>query len=138
MTKVLERAGASFLRVFGTSVLFFAPGILNAPDKGTAISLGVAAFAGSVAAGLRAVQEFVPQISWKSLVAGTPGALLDSFTRAFVGVFIAAETAWLTGLDLSGWKSAGIAAVVAAATAGVRAIQGLLTGGESPAPGAGL
>lgn len=138
MTTVLERAGASFLRAFGTALLFLIPGILNAPDEKAAVSLAIAAFAASIAAGIKAVQTFVPQLSWASFVKQPLAALLDSFTRMFVAVFLTFWQGWLAAPDWVTWKSAGLAAVIAAATAGVRAVQGLLTTGEWPAPSQGF
>lgn len=139
MTKLLERAGASFLRAFLVTLLFMSTGILNAPDGETAWALSVAALAAAVAAGIKAFQVFVPQLSFASVVSSKPvAAWADSFTRAFVGVFLTFWAGWLAAPDWSTWKSALIAAVIGAATAGARALQGLLTVGESPAPDSGL
>lgn len=139
MTTVLERAGASFLRAFLVTLLFLATGILNAPDGQTAWALSVAALAAAIAAGIKAVQVFVPQLSWASLIDNEViGAWADAFTRAFVGVFLTFWAGWLAAPDWSTWKSALLAAVIGAGTAGARALQGLLTVGESPAPGSGL
>lgn len=139
MTTVLERAGASFLRAFLVTLLFLATGILNAPDGQTAWALSVAALAAAIAAGIKAVQVFVPQLSWASLIENKViGAWADAFTRAFVGVFLTFWAGWLAAPDWSTWKSALLAAVIGAGTAGARALQGLLTVGESPAPGSGL
>lgn len=138
MTIVLERAGASFLRAFGIALLFLIPGILNAPDEQTAIALAVAALAASIAAGIKALQTFVPQLSFASFVAQPVAALLDSFIRMFIAVFLTFWQGWFAAPDWATWKSAALAAVIAATTAGVRAVQGLLTSGEWPAPGRGF
>lgn len=134
MTIVLERAGAAFLRAFGAAIITYGIGVLAAPDLHAGVVLGAAAVAASVAAGLRAVQVFVPQLSFKSLFPGTPGALVDSFARAFIGVLITAATGWLAAPDLTTWRAVAVAAIVGAFAAGLRALQGLTTGGEQPNP----
>jgi hypothetical protein len=139
MTTLLERAGASFLRAFLVTLLFLATGILNAPDQATAVALSIAALAAGIAAGIKAIQVLVPQISWATVVKNKlVAAWADAFTRAFVGVFLTFWAGWLAAPDWSTWKSALLAAVIGAATAGARALQGLLTVGESPAPNSGL
>lgn len=134
MTVVLERAGASFLRAFGAAIITYGIGVLAAPDLHSGVVLGAAAIAASIAAGLRAVQVFVPQLSFKSLIPGTPGALVDSFARAFIGVLITASAGWLAAPDLTTWKAVATGAIVGAFAAGLRALQGLTTSGEQPNP----
>lgn len=139
MTQLLEKAGASFLRAFLVTLLFLSTGILNAPDGQTAWALSVAALAAGIAAGLKAAQVIIPFLTWAGIVTNkTVAALLDSFSRAFVGVFVTFWIGWLAAPDWSTWKSAGLAAVIAAATAGARALQGLFTEGEQPSKGFGL
>jgi hypothetical protein len=138
MTKLLERAGSSFLRAFAVTFLFAATGLLSAPDLQTAVALSWAALAASIVAGLRAVQVLVPQISFSAFLPQPSAAWADSFVRAFVGVFLTMWAGWLAAPDMSTWKSAVLAATIGAITAGVRALQGLLTNGESPTPGKGL
>lgn len=134
MTVVLERAGAAFLRAFGAAILVYATGVLAAPDLNAALTLGAAALAASFAAGLRAIQVFVPAISTKGVLGDTPGAWVDSFLRAFLAVLITAATGWLAAPDLTTWKAVATGAIVGAVAAGIRALQGLLTAGEQPAP----
>lgn len=138
MTKLLERAGASFLRAFGVSLLFFATGILNAPNLETARALSIAALLGSLAAGLRAVQVFVPQLSFETILPKPWFAYADSFVRAGLAAFLVAVTGWLATPDFSTWKSVLIGAVVGAGAAGFRAVQGLFTEGETPVADKGL
>lgn len=138
MTDLLQKAGTSFLRAFGVSFLFFATGILSAPDGQAAWALSVAALAGSIAAGLRALQVFVPAISFAGIVDQPIAAWLDSFSRVAIASFLVTITGWLAAPDLSTWKSVLLAATIGAVTAGVRALQGLLTKGEDPAPAKGL
>ncbi len=138
MTVLLERAGASFLRAFIVVLLFAATGILNAPDQATAVAMSWAALAAAIAAGIRAFQVFVPKFSWEALLPQPWAAWADAFTRAFVGVFLSTWAQWLTAPNLSTWHAVALAAVIGAATAGARAIQGLFTNGETPAEPKGL
>lgn len=138
MTALLQKAGASFLRAFGVAFLFYATGILNAPNKDAAVSLSIAALFASLAAGFRVLQVFIPQLSWGGLLEQPYAAWADSFTRAFLASFIVTITGWLAAPDFTTWKSVATAAVVGALAAGVRALQGLLTKGESPGPDKGL
>lgn len=138
MTVVLERAGASFLRAFIVVLLFAATGILNAPNQQAAVALSWAALAAAIVAGIKAFQVFVPRFSWAAVLPQPWAAWADAFTRAFVGVFLTTWANWLTAPDLSTWHSVALAAVIGAATAGARAIQGLFTQGEFPSAPKGL
>lgn len=139
MTTIIERSGAAFLRAFAALFFFALIGIINAPDEQAAVALGWAALAAAIAAGLRAVQVVWAGFSFSSLGIPQPyAAWLDSFTRAFVGVFLTAAFGWLDAPDMTTWKSVLLAAVIGGVTAGIRAVQGALTFGESPAPQKGL
>lgn len=138
MTTLLERAGAAFLRAFGTSFLFYSTGILASPNLEGAVALALSAGAASIAAGLRAIQVFVPAISFRSIIGDRYGALVDSFARAGIGNFVAGAAAWFSAPDLSTWRVAWTAVLIGAATAGARALQGTTTHGEWPAPAKGL
>ena len=138
MEKLLFAAGTSFLRAFGAAFLVYALGILAAPSLASARSLSIAALLASIAAGLRAIQVFVPQISFDSLVAQPYAAWADSFVRAFLATLLISVTGWLASPDFSTWKAVGLAAVVGAVTAGVRALQGIFTKGDQPAPATGV
>lgn len=138
MTKLLERAGASFYRAFGAELIVYLPGILAAPNLDQARALGVAAFGASIAAGCRVLQVFVPQLSFTHLLGQVVGALVDSFARAFIGTFLTLITGALTAPDLATARALGAAALVGAVAAGLRALQGGLTKGEWPAPAKGL
>jgi hypothetical protein len=139
MEKLLFAAGSSFLRVFGVSLLMFATGILGATDVHTAVALSIAALLASLAAGLRAIQVFVPLLSWASVVKNkVVASWADAFTRAALASLIAFATGWLAAPDYATWKSVWLAAVIGALTAGVRALQGLLTAGHDPAPNQGF
>jgi hypothetical protein len=130
MTGLLSNAGRSFLRPFIGSLLVLLPGVLAAPDTGTMTGLALAALIASVAAGLKAVQVFVPQLSFQSLLPGFSGTLLDSFVRAFLGAFLVLAPGVLDAPNLAEGRALFTAAIVAAVTAGVRALQGFFTQGE--------
>lgn len=138
MTNLLEKAGASFLRAFGAALLVLAPGIFSAPDLQGAKLLAVAALFAALTAGFKALQVFVPALTFGAYIPQPFGAWVDSFVRAFLGTFLFAVTGWLSAPDLSTWKAALTAALVGALAAAFRAVQGVATKGEVPAPNSGL
>jgi len=138
MRHLLSEAGRSFLRAFAGSLLILLPGVLAAPDMNQVLGLATAAIISSVVAGLKAIQVFVPQLSFSAYLPGLKGALLDSFARAFLGSFVVLLQGVLASPDFDTGKAALIAALIAAVTAGIRAVQGLFTSGEEPAPNSGF
>lgn len=138
MNKLLFAAMTSFGRVFGVTFLFAVTGILSAPNQDTAVALSWAALVASLVAGLRALQVFVPSVSFAKVMDQPYAAWVDSFARAFLGVFITLLTGWLAAPDWSTWKSGLTAVLIGAVTAGVRALQGLVTPGDVPSPAVGL
>lgn len=142
MTHLLEQAGKSFIVAFGSALVVFLPGIYAAPDLSNLKGLALGALIASVIAGLRAIQVFVPQLSWDNLITNAAVArIVDSFTRAFVGTFLTLITNGLGVIHvftLSTGKELIVAALVAAVAAGFRAIQGWLTIGEYPQPAKGM
>lgn len=138
MNKLLFAAMTAFGRVFLVTFLLAATGILTAPDLVSASALALAALVASIVAGLRAIQVFVPALSFARLLPQPMAAWVDSFTRAFVGIFLTLSTGWLTAPDWSNWKAGLSGVVIGALTAGVRALQGLATPGESPSPSTGF
>lgn len=138
MVKLLYAAGTAFLRAFGITFLMAVTGILAAPNVDAARALSIAALIASIAAGLRAIQVFIPQLSFGSFVRQPVAGWLDSFTRAFLASLVTALAGLLAMPELPNDKSVYFALITGALTAGVRALQGLLTPGESPAPGSGV
>lgn len=143
MTKILERAGALFLRAFGTSFLFYSTGILASPNLEGALALAVSAGSASLAAGLRALGDLIatiggPDITFKHWLGDVWGSRADIFTMTALGNFIAGAATWFAAPDLATWRVAWVAIFVGAASAGARALQGLFTKGEYPAPERGL
>lgn len=139
MLTLLSEAGRSFLRAFVGTLIILAPGVLAAPNLGGATLLGTAALVAAVVAGLKTIQVFIPQLSFKSITAlGAYYVYVDSFVRAFLGTFITLSIGILSAPNLDLTKSLIVGVLVAAVTAGVRAIQGFLTPGDVPAPAQGL
>lgn len=138
MTHLLEKAGASFLRAFGASLLVLAPGLFSAPNLNGVKLLAVAVIFSAVTAGLKALQIYAPQVTFASVIPQPYAAWLDSFTRAFLGVFISSLIGILQVPNLGTTKAAITAALIGAIAAGFRAIQGALTKGETPGPSKGL
>lgn len=138
MQKLLFAAMTAFGRVFIITFLVAATGILSAPDLNSALALSWAALVASIVAGLRAVQVFVPKLTFATFMHQPWAARFDAFTISFLGAFITLLTGWLAAPDWSTWKAALTSVIVGALTAGVRALQGLATPGENPSPGVGL
>lgn len=132
MNKLLFAAMTAFGRAFLVVFLF------AATNQEAATALSWAALVASIVAGLRAVQVFIPLISWKTLLSQPWASWADAFTLAFLSSLVTLLTSWLAAPDWSMWKSALMAIVIGATTAGVRALQGLATLGDSPAPKVGL
>ncbi len=142
MKNLLEKAGASFLRAFGASILVLAPGVLAAPNLNAAYGLGVAALIASVTAGLKALQVLVPSLSLVGLFQNSKyvvfASWVDSFVRAFLGAFIVGVIGVLNAPDFNTAKALAVAAIVGAVAAALRAVQGIVSADEAPAVGKGL
>lgn len=132
--ELLSSAGRAFIGAFSVAALTLSTGILAAPNLDQAFALGVAALIASVAAGVKVLQEFVPQLRFGSYIAQPFGAYLDAFLQAAVGAFLVLLVGVLNAPDLATAKSLIVAAIVGALMAGFRALQGLATPGEAPNP----
>ncbi len=131
---LLSAAGRAFIGAFAASVVVLSTGVLAAPNLNEAFALGVAALFASVAAGVKVLQEFVPQLRFGSYLKQPFGAYLDAFVQAGLGALLVSLVGVLNAPDLATAKSLITAAVVGALMAGFRALQGLLTPGEQPNP----
>ncbi len=107
---------------------------MAAPNLNEAYALGVAALFASLAAGVKVLQEFVPQLRFGSYIAQPYGAWLDAFVQAGLGAFLVSFVGVLNAPDLATAKALVTGAVVGALMAGFRAVQGLVTPGEFPNP----
>jgi hypothetical protein len=138
MRSLLSATGRAFLRVFVGALVVFAPGVLAAPDLQAMRSLGLAALLASTAAGIRAVQVFVPQLSVRHWIVDPYGEWADSYLHGFLSSLLITLPGALEAPDLAAVRALLTAAIVGAAAAGARALQGTLTVGERPAPRLGL
>jgi len=131
---LLSAAGRAFIGAFAVSVIALSTGILSAPNLNEAYALGVAALFASLAAGVKVLQEFVPQLRFGSYIPQPFGAYLDAFLQAALGAFLVLMVGVLNAPDLANTKALLTSAIVGALMAGFRALQGLLTPGEHPNP----
>jgi len=136
--KLLFAALTAFGRAFGVTFLLAVTGILAAPNVDAAAALSIAALLASIVAGLRAIQVFIPQLSFASFIPQPYGSLVDSFVRAFLAALVVSLQGLLAMPELPNDRSVWFAVITGALAAGVRALQGLLTPGESPSPSTGI
>lgn len=129
---ILSGAGRAFIIAFGSSALLLSTGVLGASDSATAFSLGIAALFASVSAGIKAVQMFIPQLSWSALLPQPFAAWADAFSQGFLGALAVSLANWLDAGDVSDYRSVVVAALVGAGMAGLRALQGAVSSGEAP------
>jgi len=123
LTSVLSNAGRSFLRAFGASMILFAPGILQAANLNESKALGIAALVASLAASLRVLQDFIPQLQFTFKY----GDYVGSFVRAFVAQFVVLTVGILDAPDLNLGRAAIVGVFTGAITAGFVAIQQYFT-----------
>lgn len=133
----LSAAGRSFLRAFGAALIVLIPGILAAPSLHNATLIGAAALLASVAAGIRAIQAYIPALTVAKYL-GPLGVYVDAFLRAFIGALVILLPGVLGAPDLRTGTGLITAALIGSFAAGIRALQGMLTSGESPLPQHGL
>jgi hypothetical protein len=136
--EVFSSAARAFAIAFGSSALILAGPVLDAADVKTAVALGIAALIASIAAGVKALQEYIPQISVGSYVKQPFGAWIDAFLQGGIGAFAVLLFNWLSAGDVTDWKNWIAAAAIGALQAGLRALQGAVTKGEDPAPATGF
>jgi hypothetical protein len=138
VVKLLYAALTAFGRAFGITFLMAATGIAAAPNVEAAQALSIAALIAAIVAGLRAIQVFIPQLSFASFVPQPFAAWVDSFVRAFLAALAVAVTGLLAMPELPTDRSVWYAAITGALVAALRALQGLATPGESPAVDSGV
>ncbi len=96
MSHVLGDAGRAFLKAFGAALLVVLIGVSQQQTLHGAVAIGIAGLAASFAAGLAALQVFVPALSFRKYFPGIVGAVLDSFVHAALGAFIVAVIGMLS------------------------------------------
>lgn len=137
MRSWLSAAGRSFLRAFGAALIVLIPGILAAPSLHNATLIAAAALLASVAGGIRAIQAYIPALTVARYL-GPLGVYVDSFLRAFLGSLVILLPGALGAPNLHTGTGLATAALIGAFAAGIRALQGALTSGESPLSQHGL
>jgi hypothetical protein len=138
MNVLLSNAGRAFLKVFLAALLTVAIGVSSQPNLNGAIAVGIAGVMAALAAGLGALQSFLPQFTVAAYLAAPWGPIVDTFIRAALGAFITAIIGLLAEPSLSTWHAAIIGVIVGAISAGLRAVQGALTPGEKPSVDGGI
>lgn len=138
MKKLLQEAGREFLKAFGASLVVLLPGVLVATNLDQAYALGVAALFASGAAGLKAIQVLVPSLTFAGLVRQPVAAWLDAFTRTALSAFVVSVVSFLNEPQYDNWKALLVGALTGAFAAGFRALEGLLTKGETPFKSVGV
>jgi len=135
---ILSAAGRAFIIAFGASALALSTTVVGASGTDQAMVLGIAALFASVSAGVKAIQQFVPLLSWSSLLPQPFAAWADAFTQGFLGAFVVSVANWLDAGSVSDWQAAATAAAIGALMAGFRLLQGAVTGGEQPFASKGI
>lgn len=140
MVAVLENAGRAFLKVFLPGLIVVAIGVSSQPNLNAAIAVGIAGIIGLLAAALTAIQTYVPQITVRYYIGDPAGRYVDAFLHGFLAAFLTAIIGILNEPSLAGWKSLIVGAIVGAMTAGLQAVEELLSPVPTPpvVPAAGL
>ena len=135
MKNLLAQAGRAALKAFVVTFLTFASGLLAATNLKEFSALAVGALVASGVAALKAVQVFVPQLSFAGLFPSQPvvASWADAFVIAFLSAFLVLVQGVSDAPDYEAAKAVVVAAVVGALQAAFRALEGLLTQGEFPA-----
>jgi hypothetical protein len=130
MGEVLSKAGRAALRAVVPALFVLALGLANAHDLNGVKAQATVFIVAAGTAVAAALQSFVPGLSWRSYVAEAYAKYLDAFTQAFAGSFLVLVGGWFSAPNWTFSTSAVTAILVGALTAGVRALQALLTPGE--------
>ena len=143
MKEILAGAGRRFLHAVAAALIVFVLGLLAAPDliADNVRLYGVAFLVAIGAAFLKFVTEILPFLSVAKYVPDkyrVYAAWLDAFLQAGISAFVVAAPGVFDAPDLKTAGAIAVAALIGALTAGVRAIEGLLTKAERPATVAAL
>lgn len=143
MKEKLAAAGRRFLHTAGAALIVFILGLLSAPDLvlDNLYLYGVAFLVAIGAAALKFVAEVAPFLSIANHVDGkyrVYASWVDAFLQAAISAFVVTAPGIFDAPDLKTAGALAVAALIGALTAGVRAIEGLLTPDERPATVAAL
>lgn len=137
MKELFKQAGRSALKAFVVTFLPFVTGLLAAPNLTEARAIVVAALVASGVAVVEAVRVFVPQLTFANILPQPWASWTDQFTIAGLSTFFVLVQGVSEAPDLETGKSVVVAAIVGGLQAGFRALEGLFTKGETPAPNFG-
>lgn len=138
MKDILAAAGRRFMHAAAAAFIVFILGLLAAPNL-VLDNLRVYGVVFLVALGAAALKFLAEVVPFFSLVNYVPeryriyAAWADAFIQAAVAAFVVAAPGVFDAPDLKTAGAIAVAALVGALTAGVRAIEGLLTPAERPA-----
>ena len=135
MKNLLYEAGRAALKAFAVTFVTFAAGLVSATNLKEFSALAVAALVASGVAALKAVQVFIPQLSFAGWLKSKPvvASYLDAFTIAFLATFVVTLQGISDAPNYDAAKALVVGAVVGALQAAFRAVEGLATKGEFPA-----
>lgn len=142
MKYLLEAAGRTFVQAFLAALFVYGLGVLKAPDLAHTYLIATAAIIASFAFGLAAALNYLnsttPRFSFVRWFGHPFGDWLDAFGLAFLSTLIVTLPGVLGAPDFGTLKAIIVGAITGAIAAGVRAVVGILTPGEKPAPQAGV
>lgn len=143
MKEILAGAGRRFLHTVAAALFVFILGLLSAPNLvlDNMRVYGIAFLVAIGAAALKFIAEVFPFVSVVNYVPDqykVYAAWADAFLQAGVSAFVVVAPGILDAPDLKTAGALVVAALIGALTAGVRAIEGLLTKSERPATVAAL
>ena len=140
MKKLLYEAGRAALKAFAVTFVTFAAGLVSATNLKEFTALAVAALVAAGVAALKAVQVFIPQLSFASLFQSQPviASYLDAFTIAGLSAFVVLLQGVSDAPNYDAAKAVVVAAFIGALQAAFRAVEGLATKGEFPARNVGV
>ena len=137
LKNLLSQAGRAALKAFVVTFLTFAAGLLAATNLKEFAALAVGALVASGVAALKAVQVFVPQLSFAGLLPQPFASWLDAFVIAGLSAFLVLVQGVSDAPNYDAGKAVVVAAVIGGLQAAFRALEGVLTKGETPAPNFG-
>lgn len=137
MKEKLAAAGRRFLHAAAAAFLVFILGLLAAPDliADAVRTYGVVFLIAIAAAALKFIAEIIPFVSVANYVPDryrVYAAWVDAFIQAAVGSFVVNAPGIFDAPDLKTAGAIAVAVAIGAITAGVRALEGLLTPAERP------
>jgi hypothetical protein len=138
MRAILEQAGRAALRVIAAGLLAIAIQVTGTHSLHDAAVLAIPALIALIASVLTVFGKYVPEITFDHYIPKPFGAMLDAFFHAGVGTLIVGLSGWLQKGSLSGWHAILLAIIIGALNAGLRAVEGAFTKGQSPFAASGI